>query len=112
MRRGEVWWGSPRLPGGSAKRRPFLVVSTDAFNRNAQYPKVLVVHLTTAVRSAGPYAWEVELPRGAAGLHHRSIAKCAEVYTVFKDELSELVGTLPSTSMREVDDALSVALGL
>src|SRR5262245_16536625 len=64
VRRGEVWWGAPSIPGEARKRRPFLVVSDDAFNRNDSYEKVLVVHLTTARRGGGPYSWEVEIPRG------------------------------------------------
>lgn len=67
MRRGELWWGAPPIPGEERKRRPFLVVSNDAFNANQAYAKVLVVHLTTVRRPEGPYSWEVEVPRGEGG---------------------------------------------
>lgn len=112
MQRGEVWWGSPALPGGSRKRRPFLIVSHEAFNRNENYPKVLVVHLTTVRRMGGPYPWEVDLPRGSGGLETGSVAKCGEIYTLLKSHLTELAGALRSEHMTEVDRALAVALGL
>jgi mRNA-degrading endonuclease toxin of MazEF toxin-antitoxin module len=87
-------------------------VSDDAFNRNDPYQKVMVVHLTSVRRLGGPYEWEVSLPRGTGGLPLASTAKCNEVYTLFKAQLGELIGTLPRQSLREIDRALSVALGL
>lgn len=111
MRRGEIWWGEPALPGIQRKRRPFLIVSHDAFNTNERWTKVMAVHLTTVVR-AGAARWEVQLPRGAGGMRKASVAKCAEVYTLFKDELDEPLGTLPRELMGHVDAALALALAL
>jgi mRNA interferase MazF len=112
VRRGEVWWGSPSIPGQTRKRRPFLVVSDDAFNANVAYAKVLVVHLTTVQRSKGPYAWEVSVSRGTGALPKGSLAKCAEVYTVFREDLADRIGMLPNQTMKQVDRALSLTLGL
>lgn len=112
VQRGEIWWGSPALPGGSRKLRPFLIVSHEAFNRNERYPKVLVVHLTTVRRAEGAYPWEVDLPRGSGGLKVGSVATCGEIYTLLKAHLTELSGTLRSEPMERVDRALALALGL
>jgi mRNA-degrading endonuclease toxin of MazEF toxin-antitoxin module len=112
VRRGEIWWGAPPLPGGSRKRRPFLVVSDDAFNRNELYLKVMVVHLTTATRAGGPFRWEIDVPRGIAGLPLASVAKCNEVYTLLKLHLTEQAGTLPHPYIERVDRALAITLGL
>lgn len=87
-------------------------MSADAFNRNERYPKVMVVHLTTVVRTGEPYRWEVEIPRGTAGLEVSSIAKCNEVYTVLKSHLTALEGSLPRAYLARVDHALGVALSL
>ena len=100
------------MPGGSHKKRPFVIVSADAFNLNERYRKVMVVHLTTATRQGGPYDWEVALPRGAAGLPSASVAKCSEVYTLLKEHLADLCGTLPREYVEKVDAALRVALAL
>lgn len=107
-----MWWASPRLSGGKRKRRPMLVVSHDAFNENPRYPKVMVVHLTSVTRPGGPFDWEVAVPRGSGGLPRGSVAKCAEVYTLAKDQLDEAIGMLPKTLMQRVDRALALALAL
>ncbi len=112
MRRGEIRWGSPPVPGAERKRRPFLIVSADAFNVNERWTKVLVVHLTSVRRPGGPYDWEVTLPRGSGNLPATSVAKCAEVYTLWKTQLGDLIGALPPEHMEQVDRALHVALGL
>jgi mRNA-degrading endonuclease toxin of MazEF toxin-antitoxin module len=100
------------MAGGGRKRRPFLVVSHDAFNGNEHYTKVLVVHLTSAHRLGGPYDWEVDVPRGTAGLAKSSVIKCAEVYTLLKVQIGNLIGTLPREHLVRVDRALSMTLGL
>ncbi len=100
------------MPGGERKRRPFLIVSHDAFNGNEHYNKVMVVHLTSVRRSGGPYDWEVELPRGTAGLAKASIVKCAEVYTLLKVQMGTVIGTLSREHLTRVDRALSMTLGL
>lgn len=100
------------MPGGSHKRRPFLIVSHDAFNRNDRYPKVLVVHLTSTQRGGDEYPWEVVLPRGVAGLAVTSVAKCGEIYTLLKGHLSVLAGTVPAAYMTRIDRALATALAL
>lgn len=111
MRRGELWWAAPRLPGGSRKRRPMLVVSADAFNRNERYPKVLVCHLTSILRTEA-FDWEVPVPKGTAGLRARSIVKCNEVYTLFREQLESQIGTLPTPLMQQVNRALAISLEL
>lgn len=113
MRRGQIWWARvPMTNGAAAKRRPMIVVSDDAFNNNPRYPKVMVVHATTVKRLGGPYDWEVVLPRGTGGLKRTSVAKCAEVYTLRKEQLDGTLGTLPREHMTKIDRALAVALSL
>jgi mRNA interferase MazF len=112
MRRGEVRWAKIPMKGSRDKRRPMLVVSDDAFNRNDRYPKVMVVHVTSVKRMAGPYDWEVSLPRGTAGLERSSIAKCGEIYTLWKDQLKGTSGTVPPDIMKGIDRALAIALSL
>jgi mRNA-degrading endonuclease toxin of MazEF toxin-antitoxin module len=107
-----VWWGAPALPGGSRKRRPFLIVSNDAFNRNDRYPKVMVVHLTSVRRVGEGYPWEVDLPRGTAALTAASVAKCGEIYTFRKSQLDFLCGTVGEDLMERIDRALATALAL
>jgi mRNA interferase MazF len=112
MRRGEVRWGTLPSSVGDRKKRPFLVVSNDAFNANERYTKVMVVHLTSVQHLGGPFDWEVPVPRGTARLSKASVIKCAEVYTLLKTQLGELIGTLPRDLLARVDRALVMTLGL
>jgi len=89
-----------------------LVVSDDVFNRNPRYPKVMVVHLTSAGRAGGPFDWEVAVPKGTAGLNRPSTVKCGEIYTLWKEDLRGALGTLARPVMQKVDRALEIALGL
>ena len=100
------------MKGSRDKKRPMLVVSDDAFNRNERYTKVMTVHVTAVKRLGGPYDWEVSLLRGTAGLKHASVAKCGEIYTLWKDQLDGSAGTLPAGMMRQIDRALAAALNL
>ncbi len=112
MLRGDVCWAKVPMHGSSSKRRPMLIVSDDVFNENDRYPKVIVVHLTSVKRLGGPFDWEVELPRGAAGIERTSIAKCGEIYTLWKEQLQGPAGTIPPNLMRKVDRALALALSI
>lgn len=100
------------MRGTTAKRRPMLVVSDDAFNRNERYPKVLVVHLTSVERPGREFDWEVAVAKGTAGLRLASVVKCGEVYTLRKEQLEGPAATLSAEIMSRVDRALAVALGL
>jgi mRNA-degrading endonuclease toxin of MazEF toxin-antitoxin module len=89
-----------------------LIVSDDVLNRNQRYPKAMAVHLTSVHRAGGPYAWEAELPKGTGNLPHSSVAKCAEVFTLAKDQLESLIGAIPRLQMQRIDRALAIALSL
>ena len=88
------------------------MVSADAFNGNERYSKVMVVHLTTTVHGGEPFPWHVDVPRGTAGLPTSSIVKCNEVYTLFKSQMTTLVGSLPRAYLDRVDRALALTLGV
>ncbi len=110
MKRGEIWWGCPPTLGRTRKKRPFVVVSHDAFNANPRYEKIMVVGLTTRAGEAFP--WDLALSRGVAGLPRGSRASCAEIYTFRKEWFTTLLGTLPADLVVGLDAALSRALGL
>ena len=86
------------MSGSGRVRHPMLIVSDDVFNTNMRYPKVMVVHITSVKRLHGTYDWEVSLPKGTAGLTRSSIAKCGEIYTLWKEQLQGPAGTVPPCS--------------
>lgn len=99
MRRGEIW----RYQGIS-RSRPVLVVSCDELN-DADQP--IVVDVT-------PFS-----PQGAAALLTVSVgdelggyARCRTISFADSARFTEQLGTIPDSTMEQVDMALRAALGL
>ena len=112
MQRGEVWWASLPGPRGSepGRRRPVLVVQSDAFNRSL-ISTVVVVVLTTNVRLAAAPG-NVGLTARQTGLPKDSVANVSQILTLDRSYLTEHAGQLPPTKIREVDAGLLRVLGL
>jgi mRNA interferase MazF len=112
MLRGQVWWGDPGDPRGSAPagRRPLVIVSDDTFNRS-RIATVTVVPVTTNLRWASAPG-NVFLPQGAAGLLEDSVANVTQVATIDRGDLREQVGKLDAVVIRQLDAGLRRALAL
>jgi len=102
-RRGHLYWA--RLD----KRRPVLVISTDARNERAN--DVIVVPCSTTLREAPTH---VRLGRGEGGLPRDSILKCEQIGTKPKRDVEPTPIGLPlrSTRMAEVERAVLRAIGI
>jgi mRNA interferase MazF len=112
MNRGEVWWASLPDPIGSSPgyRRPVLIVQADAFNRS-RLNTVIAVVLTSNLRLATAPG-NVQLSARHTGLPKDSVANVSQVITLDKSLLTERVGRLPVSKMREVDEGLRLVLAL
>jgi mRNA interferase MazF len=107
-RRGHLYWVRiPDEPRG--KKRPALVVSSDARNRFAA--DVIVVPVSSVLRDAPTH---VRLRAREGGLKRASIVKCEQITTLRRDRLSPtpLGGSLSSYRMTEVEKAILRALGV
>ncbi len=106
MRRGEVWWVSldPSLGGEIRKRRPAVIVSNDAANRNLN--RVQVAPLTSQVERVYPSEALVTLNG------QRSKAMADQIATVSKERLLDLAGALSDDEMLGVERAIRVQLAL
>jgi mRNA interferase MazF len=115
MRRGEVHLVDLGTGQGSeaAKRRPAVIVSNDAANTTASRlgrGVVTVVPITSSVHRVLPF--QVRLAAGMAGLQRDSKAQAEQVRSVAVERVGQLLGPLPATAMRAVDDALRLHLAL
>jgi mRNA interferase MazF len=117
--RGEVYFVdlAPTRGREQAGRRPVLVVSDDAINR--QPLVVTVVVGTDAARLAADYPTNVRVSARESGLPRDTVFLCFQVRSLdpsrFADPASgqmRLAGRVPPERMRDVDAALRLTLSL
>ncbi|MDR0933999.1 MAG: type II toxin-antitoxin system PemK/MazF family toxin [Burkholderiaceae bacterium] len=106
MRRGEVWWVTfdPAVGSEIKKRRPAVIVSNDAANRNLE--RVVVVPLTSNTDRIYPGETLVTL----GGQSSKAMAD--QIMTADKVRLGAQAGALSKADMQAVEDAIKVHLGL
>ena len=106
MKRGEVWWVEfdPSVGSEIRKKRPAVIVSNDAANRNLA--RVVVVPLT---RNTGRlYPSEAVVTTGGQS----SKAMADQIMAADKSRLKSQLGELSKADMLAVEDAIKVHLAL
>ncbi len=111
MRQGQVIWfrfgGEGSEPTG---RRPALIVQDDRFNASAINTTV-VAAITSNLRLAA-MPGNVRLRKGEANLPRASVVNVSQIRTVDRSRVTEVLGTLSASRMRQVAKGLSLVLGL
>ena len=103
MKRGEVWWAELPPPAG---RRPVVLIS-----RNAAYAVRLSITVAPVTRTIRDIP--VEVPLGLEdGLPARCVVNVDDVTTIPKSSLRQLISTLSSVRLAEIDAAIRFALDL
>jgi mRNA interferase MazF len=110
-RRGEIYYAdlSPVAGHEQGGRRPVLIIQNDIGNR---YSSVTIVAPLTTSFTDKVYPTEVRVKAGAAGLTHDSSVLLNQIKTIDKARLERLVGRLDPASMRRVDLAIKISVGL
>ena len=117
--RGQIYWVNldPARGRGQAGRRPVLVASVDAINR--QPLVVTVVVGTDAKNVPRDYPTNVRVPAADSGLPMDTVLLCFQIRSLDptrfcdrKTHLPTLAGALPPARMEEVDQALRMVLNL
>ncbi|NBD34809.1 MAG: type II toxin-antitoxin system PemK/MazF family toxin [Chloroflexi bacterium] len=112
IQRGEIWWASLPEPAGSdpGYRRPVIVVQSNAFNRSRIATVVAVIVTSNTYLAQAP--GNVLLPKRMTGLSKDSVVNVSQVITVDKRFLTELVGTLPTNLIEQIEAGLRLVLEL
>lgn len=111
VRRGEVYFANlnPVLGSEQGGVRPVLVVQNDAGNRRSS--TVIVAPITSRIGKAR-LPTHVLLPGQVLGLDRDSVVLLEQIRTLARSRLKGRVGVLDAATLREVDRALAVSLGL
>ncbi len=108
MKRGDVvLFDYPYSDRTGSKLRPALVVQADVFNQVLD--DTILVPLTRTRRGTKT---EVVIEPAEAGIRHRSVADCKNLFTADKKFIHVTLGALGPPSMQKIDDALRTALGI
>jgi mRNA interferase MazF len=112
MQRGEIWWASLPSPKGSGpgRRRPVLIVQSDAFNASRIQTVIAAVITSNHDLHAAP--GNLLLRRKDSGLTKDSVVNVSQLITVDKTYLTERVGRLPKRHTGAIDEGLRLVLGL
>ena len=110
-KRGEIYLVSfdPTVGAEIRKTRPALVLQNNVANRHS--PVTIVAAITS--RFEEPlYPTEVLLPAGEGGLEVDSVVLLNQVRTVDRLRLIQRLGTLKPGTMKRVNQALRISMGL
>jgi mRNA interferase MazF len=110
-RRGEIYLTAldPALGHEVKKTRPALVIQNNITN---QYSSTTIVAAITSTINTPPYPNEVIVSPGVSGLRVASTVRLDQIRTVDCLRLLKRLGALDAVTMRQVDSAIKVSLGL
>ena len=111
-RRGEIYLVTfdPARGHEIKKTRPALIIQNDLGNR---YSPVTIVAAITSKVSAVPYPVEVIVsPTKGNGLTAQSAVELSQIRSIDRERLVKRLGILDAATMRKVDQALGISVGL
>lgn len=111
VKRGDIYYAdlSPVVGSEQGGIRPVLIVQNDTGNRHS--PTVIAAAITSQTGKAR-LPTHIELGARSYGLSRDSVILLEQVRTLDKSRLRERMGQLDAPTMRSVDEAIAVSLGL
>ncbi len=100
----------PVMGHEQGRSRPCVVVQNDSGNRFSSM--TIVLPLTDAAHIAWPSPVYVPVEKGDGGIRKNSIILCDQIRAVDFLRLGRTFGVLSPETMRRVDQALLISLGL
>jgi mRNA interferase MazF len=96
--------------GREIKRtRPALIIQNDVSN---EYGPITIVAAISSQLGDPPHPREVPITRGKSGLSRPSAVILSQIRSVDRRRLIRRLGAIDTATMREVDEALLISLGL
>ena len=111
IRRGDMFYAdlTPGVGSEQSGYRPVLIIQNDTGNRHSN--TVIAAIITSRIST------KTKLPphapiKAQQGLGHNSLVLLEQIRTIDKMSLNEYIGTLDGETIRRVDKALAVSMGL
>ncbi len=110
-RRGEVYLVTfdPTVGHEIKKTRPALVIQNNISN---QYSPITIVAAISSQFGDPPHPREVVIPAGRSGLTVASAVVLNQIRSIDRQRLVKRLGVIDTVTMRRVDEALRISLGL
>lgn len=111
-RRGEIYLVAfdPTVGHEIQRTRPALVIQNDVSN---QHSPITIVAAISSQFQTPPHPREVPIPSGSkTGLGKSSAVILNQIRSVDRARLQKRLGSIDAATMRKVDDALKISLGL
>ena len=111
IKRGELYYAdlSPVVGSEQGGVRPVLVVQNDVGNK---YSPTVIAAAVTSKMTKARLPTHIEIAGNSYGLARDSVVLLEQIRTLDKRRLKERIGALSEQTMRKVDGALLVSLGV
>ena len=111
IKKGDLYFAdlSPVTGSEQGGIRPVLVVQNDVGNK---YSPTIIVAAVTSRRNKADLPTHVEIAADVNGLSKNSVILLEQLRTIDKTRLKERIGTIDRNRLPEVNEALSVSLGI
>ncbi|MBR2133471.1 MAG: type II toxin-antitoxin system PemK/MazF family toxin [Eubacterium sp.] len=111
VKRGEIYYAdlSPVVGSEQGGVRPVLIVQNDVGNK---FSPTVIAAAITSQRDKNNLPTHIEVDAHTCGLAKDSVVLLEQVRTIDKRRLRERMGSLDTTDMGKVNQALSVSFGL
>ncbi len=111
LKRGEIFFAELNPVQGSEQGgiRPVLVVQNDVGNSHS--PTTIVLPITSRLNKA-KLPTHVRLSKGESGLARDSVVLAEQIRTIDKRRLQQKVAVLDEKSMRRVNQAMEISMGI
>ncbi|RKP44800.1 type II toxin-antitoxin system PemK/MazF family toxin [Cohnella endophytica] len=111
VKRGDVFYAdlSPVVGSEQGGVRPVLIIQNDIGNRFS--PTVIVAAITAQIQKA-KLPTHVEIEAKSHGMERDSVILLEQIRTIDKQRLTDKITHLDDDTMRKVDEALQISVGL
>ncbi|MEG0829727.1 MAG: type II toxin-antitoxin system PemK/MazF family toxin [Anaerovoracaceae bacterium] len=111
VKKGDLYFAdlSPVIGSEQGGVRPVLVVQNNVGNK---FSPTIIVAAVTSQKNKANLPTHVEINGSGSGLNKDSVILLEQLRTIDKKRLKERIGTIEQTSLPDVNDALSISLGI